>query len=545
MGYTSPLMVRLRRRLAQERVNLWNSWRLWRLARQATVESPLRQLSEADSLKPVAFFNASTRLGGISLNAGFAYLAALGLQMAGTPVVYFACRAGMSRCMLGTHRDDPSQPPPCHQCIAQSRTLYSHAPTIWFEFQRDTDVEMALKRLSIVEMSTFTISQIPLGSLVLPGLRWVLRRHQFQDDDLTRALFREFILSAYHLAREFEQFLDLVDPAVLVVFNGVSFPEAIARFQAARRGIRVITHEVGLRAFSAYFTSGEATAYPIAIPEDYELTPEQNRVLDSYLEQRFHGNFTMAGVRFWPEMRPLDANFLAKSAQFHQLVPVFTNVIFDTSQSFANTLFGDMFDWLDSLFPVIKRHPDTLFVIRAHPDESRLGKESRQSVTMWAEDWQIAELPNVVFVPPQEYLSSYDLIQRSKFILVYNSSIGLEASLLGVPVLCAGKARYTQYPTVFFPQDREAYWQQMETFLSQGEIKIPSEHQRWARIFLYYQLFRVSLPVDQFLQEGDKTGYVRLKPFSVRQLMPGCSPTIDAVVEGILNDVQIELPLAG
>ncbi len=58
----------------------------------------------------------------------------------------------------------------------------------------------------------------------------------------------------------------------------------------------------------------------------------------------------------------------------------------------------------------------------------------------------------MVFVGPQETLSSYELIQKSKFVMVYNSTIGLEASIMGAAVLCAGKARFTQYPTVFFPQ---------------------------------------------------------------------------------------------
>jgi len=546
MGSTPAVMIRLCRRLILEWVNLWNSWRLWRLARQVVVESPLRELSKSGQEKqPVAFFNVSTRLGGISLNAGFSYLAALGLQMTGTPVVYFACRAGMSRCILGTNRDNPAQAQPCRQCVAQSRILFSHAPVIWFEFQRDARLEMALKDLTIGEMGVFTHDEIPLGSLVLPGLRWVLRRHQLQDDVITRTLFREFILSAYHLAQEFEHFLNVVEPAVVVVFNGVSFPEATARFLASRRGLQVITHEVGLRAFSAYFTSGDATAYPIVIPDDFDLTPEQNQVLDSYLEQRFHGNFTMAGIRFWPEMHSLENAFLDRAATFRQVVPVFTNVIFDTSQSFANVLFEDMYDWLDSLLDVVRQHPETLFVIRAHPDESRPGKESRQSVTMWAQSRQVVNLPNIVFVPPQEHLSSYELILKSKFVLVYNSSIGLEASLMGIPVLCAGRARYTQYPTVFFPESREAYWEQMGTFLTREKIEIPPEHQRWARNFLYYQLFRVSLPVEQFLKEGDKAGYVQLKPFSVRQLLPGHSQTIDAIVQGILYNRQIELTPKG
>ena len=46
-----------------------------------------------------------------------------------------------------------------------------------------------------------------------------------------------------------------------------------------------------------------------------------------------------------------------------------------------------------------------------------------------------------LYIPPEEYLSSYELIQASKFIMVYNSTIGLEAAIMGAGVLCGGRSR--------------------------------------------------------------------------------------------------------
>ena len=79
---------------------------------------------------------------------------------------------------------------------------------------------------------------------------------------------------------------------------------------------------------------------------------------------------------------------LKKIAEHKQLVPVFTNVIFDTSQVHANTVFPHMFAWLDQILEVIKEHPETLFVIRAHPDEMRPGtqKMAHEHVAGWVEE---------------------------------------------------------------------------------------------------------------------------------------------------------------
>ena len=143
---------------------------------------------------------------------------------------------------------------------------------------------------------------------------------------------------------------------------------------------------------------------------------------------------------------------------------------------------------LDLVLLIAKHHPETLFVLRAHPDESRPGKQSRESVADWVRKCGVADLPNVLFVDSTEPFSSYELIQRSKFVMIYNSTIGLEASIMGAAVLSAGKARFTQLSTVFLPATHEEYRRQLDTFLAAETIPVPPEFSRNARRFLYYQL---------------------------------------------------------
>ena len=495
---------------------------------------------------PIVFFKASTGIDDLSWNSGFHLLASWALRLKGIPVAYFACHSGMSHCVLGTNRDSVRKAPPCESCIYQSRTLYTNVPNSqstnlpitnshvhWFDYQCDAQLAAAVEHLSLQSLMAFEWQGLPLGALCLPGLRWILRIHHLMDDEATRYLLREYILSAWNVAQEFSKFLDEMNPRAVVVFNGQFYPEATARTLAQKRGIRVITHEVGLQPASAFFTEGEATAYPIHIPAEFELNDEQNAKLDAYLARRFQGDFSMAGIKFWADMQGLDESFLQKAAGFKQIVPIFTNVIFDTSQPHANTVFEDMFDWLDMVLEVIRLHPETLFVIRAHPDELRVRKASRETVAAWVEASEADKEPNVVFVAPNETLSSYELIQKSKFVMVYNSTIGLEASIMGAAVLCAGKARFTQYPTVFFPQTVNEVRRKMEEFLNAETIEVPAEFKRNARRFLYYQLFRTSLPFGDFLEPSVRTTQTRLKSFALEKLME--AEAVKVILKGMLE----------
>lgn len=510
-----------------------NRWRLFWLTRDVA-----RQAQVDGDQKPVIFFNASARIHGLSLNAAFQLLAAWGLRLSGIPVVHFVCQAGMSRCVLGTNRDDASESLPCAPCVAQSKRLYRGADVRWFSFDESTTLVQSLLGLSLDELCNYEHEGVPYGEIVLPSLRWILRRHHLEDNEANRFLLRQYILSAYRVGQEFAVLLDKVKPSTVVVFNGIMYPEAMAKRVAEERGIHVITHEVAFQPFSTFFTDGEATAYPIEIPEEFELSTEQNTALDAYLSKRFQGDFTMAGIRFWPEMRELDEGLIKKIEAHKHLVPVFTNVIFDTSQVHANTVFPHMFAWLDQILETIKGHPETLFVIRAHPDEMRPGtqKAAREHVAGWVEKHGVVELPNVVFIGSEEYISSYALIRRAKFVMVYNSSIGLEATLLGAPVLCGGKARFTQYPAVFFPQSEKAYKRKAEEFLEAKEIDVPDEFMHNARRFLYYQNWRTALSFEDFLQAHPRKGFVRLKAFDVQQLRAKNSKAVRVIRDGIVND---------
>ncbi len=491
---------------------------------------------EPDDKRIVVSFNASTRITGMSLNAAFAMLTGWSLRLQGVQVVHFVCQRGMTRCVLGTNRDDVLKPPPCQKCLSQSAAIYNRSDTIWLTYYHSEELAKKLRDTDLAILKNYVYEGIPLGELCLPSMRWILRRHHLEDDTSTRILYRHFILSAYKVARQFERLVEKSHPSSVMVFNGMQFPEAVARWIGRKYGVPVYSHEVGLHSYSAFFTEGDATAYPVDIPEDFQLSPSQNKRLDDYLSKRFKGDFSMAGVAFWPEMTGLSDDFLEKMKDFKQVVPVFTNVIFDTSQPHANVIFPHMFAWLDEILKVAKAHPETLFVIRAHPDESRPGKASRESVANWVAENDAESLSNVTFIGPDEYFSSYEMIQRAKFVMIYNSTIGMEASIMGASVLCGGKARFTQLDTVFFPESKEDYLAKLEEFLSVEAVVSPEHHRTNARRFLYYQLYRTSLPFSQFIEpDGIKPGFVRLREFSWQDLLPENSETLKVISEGLLE----------
>jgi hypothetical protein len=104
---------------------------------------------------------------------------------------------------------------------------------------------------------------------------------------------------------------------------------------------------------------------------------------------------------------------------------------------------------------------------------------------------------------------------------------------MGAAVLCAGKARFTQYPTVFFPQTIKDVRSKLKEFLAADSIDVPPEFKRNARRFLYYQLFRTSLPFGEFLEPSVRTTQTRLKSFALEELAR--SQAVQVIKEGVLE----------
>ncbi|HPS41868.1 MAG TPA: hypothetical protein PK040_04640, partial [Anaerolineaceae bacterium] len=167
-------------------------------------------------------------------------------------MIQFACRAGLSRCVLGSNREDFDQLPPCQRCMRQSEAVFNNLNTVWFEYREDAQLKHAISTLPLDALLAFEYQGKPVGFWAVNSLRWVLRKHHLNDDALTRSFMQSFILSGWNVYQQFTALLQERDPQAVVLFNGMFYPEAAARFACLERNVRVITHEVGLRPFTAF-----------------------------------------------------------------------------------------------------------------------------------------------------------------------------------------------------------------------------------------------------------------------------------------------------
>jgi hypothetical protein len=508
------------------------------LRRIADIERQVTELKiQAKSAeKPVVLFIASAHITNFGLGAAVGLLTSWALRLSGVPVQYYICQGGLSQCVLGSNRDGIYSLPPCRDCIRHRSSIYpsKHVTEFKSSMQFD-DLRANLRKLSWTELMNFNLDGIDYGRLCLPSLRWVERRHRLSPDPFTRTMLEEYIFSAVSLAQNFSDFLKKTSPQAVVAMNGTHFPEAVARQVALNLNIRVVTYESGLRGEMIFFTHGIATEYSINPPQDFVMGDVENQELDAYMKARMKGSVPIAGRYQWQEIEGLSAELMERVRSHRQVITIFTNTVWDTSQAYADRFFDDMFDWLDATLEHAKTNPDVLFIVRAHPDEARPGKESNESVDEWFRQSRYTNLENVVFIPPGVQISSYELINLSGFCIVYNSSIGLEAAAMGKFVLTGGWTRYRNAGVCLDIDSRTDYLKNMSGLLKKQDDPVtPSEWRDRARRFYYFSQFKAVLDFSGLIQHLAGAEYA-LEMFPLVALRPEHSDNMRIIVDGIVQ----------
>ena len=102
--------------------------------------------------------------------------------------------------------------PPCQQCIAQSKAVYQRVPQTNYELLENAELTKKLRYSMLDDLMKLEWEGIPYGKLVLPSIRWILRRHTLLEDPSTIFLYQTYIHSAWSLAQQFTRMLDRVQP---------------------------------------------------------------------------------------------------------------------------------------------------------------------------------------------------------------------------------------------------------------------------------------------------------------------------------------------
>lgn len=464
------------------------------------------------------------------------------LEQRGARVSYFTCGGIMPVCHI--HNVASNVPPmPCGRCRAyadSALTAYGFKPMMMKDLVSAEERQRFEKEIAAIpddQLTTYERDGVRFGYIASVSVRWFYIADNLDESPEMRLRLRDFMLVEMMAHVAIQRLIERDRPDKIIVFNGVLDAENVVRTVADQAGIPYITTERGQLAGTMVAAHrGSVSIYPWEdLWEKYRqqpLTPAQAEQLTSYLDNRRYGYKQLDNL--WANVQE-DIDQVQAEVGLQPgrpLFAAFTNVFGDTAVIDRELAYGSIFEWIDHLVAIFTAHPELDLVFRIHPAETRVERyKPRQTAQDYFVQKYPALPPNIKIIPSESRLSSYTLVGMSEMVMVYTSTIGLEAVLMGKPATVSAQVHYRDKGftcDVASPQEMVNWIERWQT----GQL--PAVNVELARRYAHLFFFRAMIPFEEILEESG-FGQMRLKVTGDADLVEGRNRAVDAFCTAILN----------
>lgn len=470
------------------------------------------------------------------LHTGWESAIAHGLRRRGHDVRFVTCDRVVTVCESMIYPDFGSEQ--CLSCPAMLRTfleklgLPHESLRDFLPPERARAVKAAVDALPDDALFGFSHAGFAVGEIIGCSVARQFRQLDWPRDEAHIAYCRRFVYSCAVLAEIVPAYLERYRPDRIFLCNGKFYAEQLVMEAARRLGIPVITYERGnildtlIFAVDKYVVPFDLAAGWKAF-RDVPLDPAQEKRLDDYLGKRKtvgNGMVSFFGKDIQEDKAGITAALGLDPAK--RTFVLFTNTIWDSAVYGEDTAFADMFAWVGHAIGFFRKRPDWQLVIRIHPAEVRVyWQTTLQKVGDYLAKHH-PDLPsNVKVIPPESGISSYALMDLSDAGLAYSSSVGVEMSILGKPVVTAANSNYVHAGFTLDAVDPDDW----DRLVSGIDFAPSAERTALAKRFAYLAYFQYMIPF-KFAHED-----IQARTFTLEYSTPEdlASPEMDLICAGI------------
>ncbi len=488
------------------------------------------------------------------------YLLSKALEMRGAEIIPVICgKAQIGECnvfggLWGNYtgdkeRDKKVSEKNCETCINSDKSLWENwchlNPLGLKDFSNDFDHKAIWEFLCSLDnnYSDWKYDEMPVG-------RWamdILRNNEMLYNETRVNGFKDklknYVYNIIIVIEGMKNILESVEPDIIVSNDSFYYEWAVVEYLAKKRGIPFYNQWSGGRKMGwAYNMDKPAMELNFDDTWDYykniSLQSHQSNTVKKFLANRFKGN-DMVFNTAKPNLQETvydDENILLLDSSKPTALLV-ANIIWDLAALNREVIFNDMIEWIIETIRFFQENPQFQLIIKPHPGEENSNiPETKEKVKNEIQKI-IEELPqNVILLEPKTKYSVYDLIPKADLALVYTTTVGLEISCSGIPVITAGKSHYYGKGFTYDPKSKQEYKEQIENLLLTKKEN-DAEKIALAKKFLYLYFYKYYTQLNLF--DYSYTSDPLLVISSGIELLPGANSVLDYICDAIINSKPI------
>lgn len=388
-------------------------------------------------------------------------------------------------------------------------------------------------------IKNFEINKISIGEHAYAGALRFLTKPSIDYSDLeeTQILTRYFesALKAFFISKNL---FEKKKFDILLINHGYYSPQGIVFEVAKKYNIQVISWFLSDRK-KTIILNHDKPFHKDEIEnsnEDWKkiiLNNNQNNQINEYLASK------RIGKNDWKFFQSQKKNIQSKNFSVRinnfkkdQFVALFTNVAWDAQILYKDNIFENMYAWVVETIDYFVKINKQL-VVRIHPAEKTGGLPTKYRLSSYLEK-KYKKLPeNILIIDSDNDYSSYQLIDKCKFALVYSSSIANEIMMLKKSVIVAGEALIKNKGISYDPKNKKEYLDNINSLLKNSIIK--KSRYLLARKYFFYYYFKKMIPIDIMTIEKDISTNVQIKTKDMEKIRSNQDRGLDIISKAILE----------
>jgi hypothetical protein len=436
------------------------------------------------------------------------------LRMRGCSVTYLACDGAFSDCDLLQAANGAPPAKPANACLfcqarVASRLAGWEMPFRWLgQWLMTSDRQEAANWVNSLPPREYLNADFktwPVGTWVKSSVHKHLRQNVLNfDDAATASVFASYLYSGVLASIALDRVFTEERPDAQLLFNGRMGVTRAALELGRLHGIRTICEERGyapgrLMLFeNANCLNYEGLKHLWSMWSEVVLSTVETTELQNFLVNRWmgrDGDISVFSSRLGSSSNVLESLGLDPSKPSWVL---FTSSLDEAADlDTTNDVFASQYEWIDTTLDFVRAHAGVQLVIRVHPNAGSKKSLGRNNQDIAYFDALQKTLPdNARLVPSTSMLSSYDLAMAADLGLIWRSTIGLEMSAMGRPVVRVGSGPLEPADFITGPRNRGAYLGQLaERVACKNAVDANVAARAWRFAYVFFFRWSFAFPL--------------------------------------------------
>lgn len=342
---------------------------------------------------------------------------------------------------------------------------------------------------SVDELEKFEIDGVRHGSAVVSNLISELRDTKF-DTIKYRKKINKKLNTSISVYTSMVEIIKKTNPDRCYIFNGRFADSKSAIFACEQLGITYYTHERGGTYFSynLYKNCTIHTSLDLVKDDIKRCWTGSCVEAERWFMDRYKGRKSDQG---W---------ILHTQAQEHGLLPksfdktvrniVFFNSSIDEFYSFPEWKENLLNSEEEAIRKISENFPDINFYLRLHPNLTGCVNEQMEKIK------SLEDISNLHIILPEAKVDTYALLQASEKVIVFASTIGVEACYFNIPSILIGRAFYESTGCCYIPKSKNELYDLVGAYLEPKPKLCALKYGNWMK--LRGEKFKHYIPYDLF-----------------------------------------------